>query len=133
LLSLAAAVLYGLHNLFTRDASGRIDDGWGALVLEATAAVGILVFALARRAPVGATSRGVASAMAAGLCAGAGTILFFAIFRLGGPLSVAGPIVISGGVALMAIGGIALFGETITITRAVGLAFAVAGIALLRR
>lgn len=132
LLALVAAILYGAHQVFTRDAAGRIEDGWGALVLEASACAAILIYALVRRQPPAATARGVVSATAAGVCAGIGTVLFFILFRLGAPLSAAGPIVVAGGVAVMAVAGVIAFGEPLAVTRVVGLALAVAGIALMR-
>src|SRR6266481_6338536 len=44
----AAAVLYGLHQIFTKLASDRIGDGLGGFVVEATAAL-LLYLAWLRR------------------------------------------------------------------------------------
>ena len=38
------AVLYGLHQVFTKLASDRISDGLGGFVVEATAALTILAY-----------------------------------------------------------------------------------------
>ena len=42
--ALAAAALYGAHQVFTRMAADRIGDGLGSLVVEATATLTILVY-----------------------------------------------------------------------------------------
>jgi transporter family protein len=41
-----AAVLYGAHQIFTRLAADHIGDGLGGFVVEATAAVTILLYLL---------------------------------------------------------------------------------------
>ena len=47
--AVAAAVLYGAHQIFTRLASDRIGDGLGGLIVEATAALTILCYLVALR------------------------------------------------------------------------------------
>jgi transporter family protein len=42
--AVAAAVLYGAHRIFTRLAADHIGDGLGGLVVEATAALSILLY-----------------------------------------------------------------------------------------
>ena len=42
--AVAAAILYGAHQIFTRLASERIGDGLGGFIVEATAALSILVY-----------------------------------------------------------------------------------------
>jgi bacterial/archaeal transporter family protein len=42
--AVAAAVLYGAHQIFTRLASDHIGDGLGGFVVEATAALSILLY-----------------------------------------------------------------------------------------
>ena len=37
LATLAAAILYGLHNVFTKMAAGKVSDNMGGLLLEGTA------------------------------------------------------------------------------------------------
>ena len=39
-----AAILYGAHQIFTRLASDHIGDGLGGFIVEATAAITILVY-----------------------------------------------------------------------------------------
>ena len=42
--AVAAALLYGAHQIFTRLASDHIGDGLGGFVVEATAALSILFY-----------------------------------------------------------------------------------------
>ena len=42
--AVGAAVLYGLHQIFTKLAAERISDGLGGLVVEASASVAILLY-----------------------------------------------------------------------------------------
>lgn len=107
--AIAAAVLYGLHQVFTKLASERIGDGLGGFVVELTAALIIALYLVYLRyfsewkQPV--TTRGVFYSILTGLCVGAGTVAFFLLFQKGGPLS-AVPMVLAGGAALMAVIGI---------------------------
>jgi transporter family protein len=102
--AIAAAVLYGLHQVFTKLASERIGDGLGGFIVEISAALIIalylvyLKFFSEWRQPL--TTRGVLYSVLTGLCVGAGTVAFFLLFQKGGPLS-AVPMVLAGGAALM--------------------------------
>lgn len=42
--AIAAAILYGLHQVFTKLAANYISDGLGGLVVEATATVTIAIY-----------------------------------------------------------------------------------------
>ena len=44
--AIGAAILYGMHQVFTRMASDRIGDGLGGFVVEGTAALTILLYLL---------------------------------------------------------------------------------------
>src|SRR5207245_1851812 len=135
LYALAAAVLYGLHQIFTKLAADRISDGLGGFVVEATAALSILLY-LAWLRMSGhwnqtSSAAGVWYSVLTGICVGAGTIAFFLLFQKGGPLS-AVPMVLAGGAALMALAGIAFFKEPVEWPRVFGIALALAGLFLLR-
>src|SRR3989454_7405256 len=131
----AAAVLYGLHQIFTKLASNRISDGLGGFVVEATAALTILLYLAWLR--FGGTwnqtssAPGVFYSVLTGICVGAGTIMFFVLFQKGGPLS-AVPMVLAGGAALMAIVGILFFKESASVPRLLGIVMALGGLYLLR-
>mgnify|MGYP007071134792 CR=1 FL=1 len=130
-----AAVLYGLHQVFTKLAADRISDGLGGFVVEATAALTILIYLGWLR--FGGTwnqtssAPGVWYSVLTGICVGVGTILFFLLFQKGGPLS-AVPMVLAGGAALMAVVGILFFKEPASVTRLLGIVLALVGLFLLR-
>src|SRR3954466_12199069 len=134
--AVGAAILYGMHQIFTRMASDHIGDGVGGFVVEATAAATILMY-LAYLYIAGpwdqkASGSGVFYSVLTGLCVGAGTVLFFLLFQKGGPLS-AVPVILAGGAAIMAIAGIVFFREPASWQRLLGVLLAIAGLFLLRR
>jgi bacterial/archaeal transporter family protein len=134
--AIGAALLYGLHQVFTKMAADRIGDGLGGFVVEATAAVTILAY-LALLYCSGRWSQQVSTAgmiysALTGICVGVGTVCFFLLFQKGGPLS-AVPMILAGGAALMAVAGIAVFREPASWPRLLGIAFSVAGLLLLRK
>jgi bacterial/archaeal transporter family protein len=133
--AIAAAILYGLHQIFTKLAAERIGDGIGALIVETSAVVTILGYLMilyaSRRWSQTATTPGVLYSVATGLCVGLGTIAFFLLFQRGGPLS-AVPGILAGGGALMAIAGIAWFGEPARPERLLGIVLALTGLYLVR-
>src|SRR2546427_353594 len=130
-----AAVLYGLHQIFTKLAADKIGDGLGGFVVEATAAMTILLYLAWLR--FGGTwnqsssTPGVFWSVLTGICVGIGTILFFVLFQKGGPLS-AVPMILAGGAAIMAMVGILFFKEAATVPRLLGIALALAGLFFLR-
>jgi bacterial/archaeal transporter family protein len=131
--AVAAAVFIGAHYLTLRAASGRIGDALGAMLLEGTAALGLLVLLLAGvggRGPT--TAPGVAWSCVSGLCiSGAMMLLFFAL-RAGGPVSATGPIVLGGGVTLAAlVAPIVFSSEAFTWRRGAGIALGFVAIAIL--
>src|SRR5438309_7250136 len=135
LYAVAAAVLYGLHQIFTKLAADKIGEGLGGFVVEATAALSILLYLawlrLSGHWNQSWTGAGVWYSAVTGICVGAGTIVFFLLFQKGGPLS-AVPMVLGGGAALMALAGIVFFKEPSAWPRLLGIVLAVAGLCLLR-
>ena len=124
LYAIAAAVLYGLHQVFTKLASAHIGDGVGGFIVEMSAALIIggylsyLKFFSEWKQPFSTT--GVIYSVLTGLCVGAGTVVFFLLFQKGGPLS-AVPMVLAGGAALMAVVGILFLREPANIVRLTGI------------
>src|SRR3954465_13296487 len=122
--AVAAAILYGLHQIFTKLAAEKIGDGLGGFVVEATAALTILLYLAWLR--LGGTwnqtysAGGVFYSVLTGICVGAGTIFFFLLFQKGGPLSVV-PMVLAGGAAIMAVAGILFFKESASPGRLLGI------------
>lgn len=134
--AVVAAVLYGAHQIFTRLASERIGDGVGGFVVEAVAALTILLYIGALwfggRWNQKVSSAGFFYSALTGICVGAGTVAFFLLFQRGGPLSSV-PVILAGGAAIMAIAGILFFREPASIQRLLGILLAIAGLFLLRR
>lgn len=133
--AVGAAVLYGAHQIFTRMASDRIGDGIGGFVVEATAALSILLYIaflyFSGRWNQKFSSEGFWYSALTGVCVGAGTIAFFILFQRGGPLSSV-PVILAGGAAIMAVAGIFFFHEPASISRIVGIVLALIGLFLLR-
>jgi transporter family protein len=131
-----AAVLYGAHQIFTRMAADHIGEGLGGFVVEATAALSILLYLaflwLANRWDQKSTGEGIFYSILTGICVGAGTIAFFLLFQKGGPLSSV-PAILAGGAAIMAITGILFFHETSSWQRLLGVVLAIVGLFLLRK
>jgi hypothetical protein len=133
LASFVAAVCVAAHYLFLRAASGRLSDTLGALILEASAAVGIaLSYALgARGADIAATRSGMALSALSGLCVSGASILMFSALRRGGPVAATGTIVLGGGVTISALVAPWIFAEGFTTRRAVGVALGIAAMIVL--
>ena len=134
--AVVAAVLYGAHQIFTRLASDHIGDGLGGFVVEATAALSILLYLaflwLSGRWNQKFSVEGFNYSALTGICVGAGTIAFFLLFQRSGPLSSV-PVILAGGAAIMAIAGILFFREAASWQRLLGITLAIAGLFLLRR
>lgn len=131
--ALGAACLIAMHYLTLRASSGRVGDSLGALVLESTAAAGILLAFLfgPRGDSVETTRAGVGFAMASGLCISGASILLFFALRRGGPVASTGTIVLGGGVALSALLAPFLFREPLTLRRIVGVALGILALLVL--
>ena len=101
--AVAAAVLYGAHQIFTRLAAERIGDGLGGFVVEASAALSIFLYLvflwLSGQWHQKFSASGFSYSLLTGICVGAGTIAFFLLFQRGGPLS-AVPALLAGGASV---------------------------------
>lgn len=134
--AVVAAVLYGAHQIFTRLASDHIGDGLGGFVVEATAALTILLYLgvlwLSSRWNQKWSAEGAGYSVLTGICVGVGTIAFFLLFQKGGPLSSV-PVILAAGAAMMAVAGIIFFQEPASWQRLLGVGLALAGLFLLRQ
>jgi transporter family protein len=131
--AVAAAVLYALHQIFTRLAADRISDGFGGLIVEGSAVATIALYLaglyFTHRWNQSATAAGVLFSVVTGVCVGAGTIAFFLLFQRGGPLS-AVPAILAAGAAMMAVAGIVWFHEPARSVRLAGIVLALIGLYL---
>jgi transporter family protein len=130
--ALLATACVGGHWLTLRAASGKVGDTLGALVLEGTAALGILaLYLVGPRSEVATTGAGLLWSAASGLCITGASILIFMALRQGGPVSATGTVVMGGGVALSALLAPVLYGEAMSGRRFVGVALGVLAIVVL--
>ena len=131
--ALGAACLIAAHYLLLRASSGRVGDSLGALVLELTAALGILLaYAFGLRGDrVPTTGWGIGYAALSGLCISGASILLFFTLRRGGPVATTGTLVLGGGVTISAVFAPLLFAEPFTARRALGVALGVSALVLL--
>ena len=131
--ALAGGVCIGVHYMLLRAASGKIGDSLGALVLEGSAAAGIVVayFLLPRGTEVPTTRAGLGFACLSGFMISGASILLFYALRKGGPVASTGTVVLGGGVTLSALMAPFLFGEPFTLRRALGVALGVGAIFVL--
>ena len=134
--AVVAAVLYGAHQIFTRLAAERIGEGLGGFIVEASAALSILLYLTtlwcAGRWSQKFSGAGFGYSLLTGVCVGAGTIAFFLLFQKGGPLSSV-PAILAAGAAIMAIAGILFFREPPSWQRLLGVVLAITGLFLLRK
>ncbi|MBX7157187.1 MAG: EamA family transporter [Verrucomicrobiae bacterium] len=134
--AISAAILYGLHQVFTKMASNRIGDGFGSFLVEATATITILVYLLflwgSGNWSQTSSGVGIFYSVLTGICVGAGTVFFFLLFQKGGPLS-AVPTILAGGATLMAIIGILFFKEAISWPRLTGIVLSIISLILLKK
>ncbi|HVJ93595.1 MAG TPA: hypothetical protein VM580_27525 [Labilithrix sp.] len=132
--ALGASIFVALHYMLLRASSGRVGDSLGALILEGTATVGILVAYLLGGTGGGGvptTRAGVVFAVLSGLCISAVSILLFFALRRGGPVAATGTIVLGGGVAISTLVGPFVFREPLTVRRLVGIALGIAALVVL--
>jgi len=134
--AVVAAILYGAHQIFTKLAANRIGEGLGGFVVEASAALSILIYLailwFGGKWNQKFSGAGFNYSLVTGICVGAGTIAFFLLFQKGGPLSSV-PAILAGGAAIMAIAGILFFHESLSWQRLIGVVLAIAGLFLLRK
>ena len=130
--ALFAAGAVALHYLTLRAASGRIGDALGALCLEGSATLGILVILLVRATPSAPTTTpGLVWSCVSGVCVSGASTLLFSALRQGGPVAATGTIVLGGGVALSALAAPLLFAEAWSVRRVVGVWLGLAAMAVL--
>jgi uncharacterized membrane protein len=133
--SILLTIIFGFFNIFNKIAAGKVSDSLGALLVESTAVLCILLFFiylnLSGKKSVETTSQGIIFSILAGICVGIGSVLYFFIFRSKGELSIAGPIVWGGTLLVMAIAGILLLKEPFSIQKLLGIALSLIGLFLL--
>jgi uncharacterized membrane protein len=132
LFAIVAAIAFGLWTVFHDQASDHINFLFGAIVVSLTAVVVGLALLLPKikSTTLYTNPKGIIFAVLAGVCALA--IDFFALKAYGSGLSVSvgGPIIIAGSVAIAAFIGFFL-GESITLMKVLGLLLIIVGSGIL--
>lgn len=130
--AIVAAIAFGVWTVFHQQASDKINYLFGAILVSLTAVIVGLLFLLPKlkSTQLYTNPKGILFAVLAGVCALA--IDYFALKAYGSGLSVsvAGPIIISGSIAIAAVIGFFL-GESITLIKIVGLLLILIGSGIL--
>jgi transporter family protein len=126
--AIIAAIAFGIWTVFHQQAADKINYLFGAILVSLTAVILGLIFLLPKIKTVKLYSnpKGILFAVLAGVCALA--IDYFALKAYGSGLavSVSGPIIIGGSIAIAAIIGFFL-GESITFMKILGLLLVIGG------
>src|SRR5438045_9482546 len=89
--AVAAALLYGAHQIFTRLAADHIGDGLGGFVVETSAALSILLYLailwFTGRWDQKFTASGFNFSLLTGICVCAGTVACLLLVQRGGQMS----------------------------------------------
>ncbi|PIQ86207.1 MAG: hypothetical protein COV74_05895 [Candidatus Omnitrophica bacterium CG11_big_fil_rev_8_21_14_0_20_45_26] len=133
--AILTGVTYGLYNVFTRLAAGKVSDVLGAGLMEIVAAAVLVLVAsgLYLRDPsvIQWTKAGLFLSALAGLSIAILSVLYLMTFRLGAPLSVAGPAIVVIGSAVMVFVGLICLREPFTMRLAFGIVLGFSSIYLL--
>jgi transporter family protein len=135
--AIIAAFAFGIWTVFHQKASSQINYLFGAIVVSLTAVVvgAILLLPKIKTTALYTNPKGILFAALAGVCALA--IDYFALkaYGTGLSISIGGPIIIGGSVAIAAVIGFFFFflGESITIAKIIGLVLVIAGSGILAR
>ncbi|MBW2973001.1 EamA family transporter [Candidatus Woesearchaeota archaeon] len=132
LFAIIAALSFGVWTVFHQYAAEHINYLFGAIIVSLTAVILGLVFLIPqiKTITIYSNPKGILFAALAGVCALA--IDFFALKAYGSGLSISvgGPVIIGGSVAIAAVLGFFL-GESITLLKIFGLALVIAGSGIL--
>lgn len=130
--AIICAIVFGLWTVFHQRASTHINNLFGAIIVSLTAVLIGLIFLVPNiKSTVFYTNpKGILFAILAGVCALALDYFALKAYSSGLAISIAGPIIISGSVAVAAIIGFFL-GESVTLTKLLGLSLVIIGSAIL--
>lgn len=127
-----AAVAFGIWTVFHRQAAEHINYLFGAIIVSLTAVVLGTLFLLPKIkiTTLYTSPKGIVFAVLAGVCALLIDYFVLKAYASGVAISVGGPIIIGGSIAVAAIIGFML-GESISIVKIMGLILVVAGASIL--
>lgn len=130
--AIIAAIAFGIWTVFHQQASDKINYLFGAIIISLTAVVLGLILLLPniKTTTLFSNPKGILFAILAGICALAIDYFVLKAYHSGLAVSVVGPIVIGGSVAVAATIGFFL-GESITAMKIVALLLVVVGSGIL--
>jgi transporter family protein len=130
--AIIAAIAFGIWTVFHQQAADKINYLVGAIIVSLTAAIlgFIILLPKIKTTALFSNPKGILFAALAGVCALA--IDYFALKAYGSGLtvSVAGPIIIGGSIAIAALIGF-LMGDSITLMKVLGLLLVIVGSGIL--
>jgi uncharacterized membrane protein len=130
--AIISAIAFGLWTVFHQQAAEKIDYLFGAIIVSLTAVIiGITILITKIRTTIlFSDPKGILFAILAGICALA--IDYFALksYGTGLAISVAGPVIISGSIAVAVLIGF-FIGESVTFQKIIGLLLIIIGSGIL--
>lgn len=130
--AIITAIVFGLWTVFHDQASNHINSLFGAIIVSLTAVIigAILFLPSFKSVTLYSNPKGIIFAVLAGVCALALDYFALKTYSSGVPVSIAGPIIIGGSIAVASIIGF-FIGESVTLLKVVGLTMVIAGSSLL--
>ena len=133
LFAMLAAISFGIWTVFHQQASSYINPIFGAILVSLTAVIlgSIILLPQMKGITLFTNQKGIIFVVLAGLAAFA--IDFFALktYATGVSLSVGGPIIIGGSVAIASIIGLAVLREPISLMKILGISLIIIGSGIL--
>lgn len=129
----AAAIMFGLYNVFIKLSSSHIEPLLGAVILQLVALVvggGLLIYARKDGAQLDFSGSGVLLSVLAGAAIGLVEILTFVIFSRGLPVAVGNPLIIGGSLLVTTSIGVFLLRETLSPMQLMGVLLIAGGVGL---
>lgn len=133
-LAALAAVSFGFWTIFHKFASPHIDQVLGAIIVSLTAVMlgAVILLPRLKTKELVSDPKGILFVVLAGVCAFFIDFLALSAYSKGLPMSVGGPIIIGGSMAIATIVGFFL-GETLDFLKLVALFLIIIGAAILAR
>lgn len=130
--AIVSAFAFGIWMILRERAAVYIHPLFGAIIVSLSAFfVGsIIILPKLRSIDLCNNFRGILTSVIAGLCVLAVDYFTLKAYKVGLPITVGGPIIISGSIAVAALGGFIL-GESITLIKLLGLIFILIGSTIL--
>lgn len=133
LFAIMTAIFFGIWTVFHQQASQHINPIFGAIIVSLTAVIlgSIVLIPQLKGITLFTNQKAIIFVILAGLAAFA--IDFFALktYATGFPVSIGGPIIIGGSVAIAAIIGLVILGEPVSLMKILGILLVIGGASIL--